>query len=135
MTVVHRLRGSGRLLRVRGTRRPTHPEVRTEGGWLALTHTDLVKLVAEELRALTGLANSELPAEMLDSREAVAALLARRAHAPVPEDPYRRSEQSPDHRSSVPSRAQGARRRAGHRLAAVRAGGVCPVSAGPPRRP
>ncbi|MFF7390692.1 IucA/IucC family protein [Streptomyces scabiei] len=93
-TVVHRLRGSGRFLRVRGTRRPAHPEVRTEDGWHALTHTDLVKLVAEELRALTGLANSELPAEMLDSREAVAALLARRAHAPVPEDPYRRSEQS-----------------------------------------
>ncbi|MDT0574378.1 IucA/IucC family protein [Streptomyces sp. DSM 3412] len=91
---VHRLRGSGRLLRVRGSRRPTHPEVRTEGVWHALTHTDLVKLVAEELRALTGLANSELPAEMLDSREAVAALLAARAQAPVPEDAYRRSEQS-----------------------------------------
>ncbi|MDX3643186.1 IucA/IucC family protein [Streptomyces sp. MB09-02B] len=93
-TVVHRLRGSGRLLRVRGRRRPTHPEVRTEGVWHALNHTDLVKLVAEELRALTGLADSELPAEMLDSREAVAALLAERAHASVPEDPYRRSEQS-----------------------------------------
>ncbi|MFF9037366.1 IucA/IucC family protein [Streptomyces sp. NPDC014892] len=91
---VHRLKGSGRLLRVRGARRPTHPEVRTAGVWHALTHTDLVKLVAEELRALTGLANSELPAEMLDSREAVAALLAERARTPVPEDPYRRSEQS-----------------------------------------
>ncbi|MEE1762778.1 IucA/IucC family protein [Streptomyces sp. SP18BB07] len=91
---VHRLKGSGRLLRVRGTRRPAHPDVRTAGVWHALTHTDLVKLVAEELRALTGLANSELPAEMLDSREAVAALLAERAHTPVPEDPYRRSEQS-----------------------------------------
>ncbi|MFE7836210.1 IucA/IucC family protein [Streptomyces sp. NPDC057474] len=91
---VHRLKGSGRLLRVRGTRRPTHPEVRTAGTWHPLTHTELVKLTAEELRARTGLSNSELPAEMLDSREAVAAILTARAHASAPEDPYRRSEQS-----------------------------------------
>ncbi|MFF6779819.1 IucA/IucC family protein [Streptomyces sp. NPDC012510] len=91
---VHRLRASGRLLRVRGTRRPTDPEVRTAGTWHPLTHTELVKLAAEELRAFTGLSNSELPAEMLDSREAVAAFLAARADAPVPRDPYRRSEQS-----------------------------------------
>ncbi|WP_328544036.1 IucA/IucC family protein [Streptomyces europaeiscabiei] len=93
-TVVHRLRADGRLLRVRGTRRPTRPEVRTAGTWHPLTHTELVKLVAEELRALTGLSNSELPAEMLDSREAVEAILTARAHTPAPEDPYRRSEQS-----------------------------------------
>ncbi|WP_319208635.1 IucA/IucC family protein, partial [Streptomyces scabiei] len=92
--VVHRLRAGGRLLRVRGTRRPARPEVRAEGAWQALGHTDLVKLVAEELRALTGLSDSELPAEMLDSREAVAALLAARARTPAPGDPYRRSEQS-----------------------------------------
>lgn len=91
---VHHLRGSGRLLRVRGTRRPTHPEVRTADTWHPLTHTELVKLVVEELRALTGLSNSELPAEMFDSREAVAALLAARSRTPAPEDPYRRSEQS-----------------------------------------
>ncbi|WP_326585561.1 IucA/IucC family siderophore biosynthesis protein [Streptomyces sp. NBC_00481] len=91
---VHRLRAGGRVLRVRGTRRPAHPEVRTAGAWHPLTHTELVELAAEELRALTGLSNSELPAEMLDSREAVAAILAARAHAPAPEDPYRRSEQS-----------------------------------------
>ncbi|WP_371584069.1 IucA/IucC family siderophore biosynthesis protein [Streptomyces sp. NBC_01314] len=93
-TVVHRLRADGRLLRVRGTRRPTCPETRTAGSWHPLTHTELVKLTAEELRALTGLSNSELPAEMLDSREAVAALLTARAHTPAPEGPYRRSEQS-----------------------------------------
>ncbi|MFM9697080.1 IucA/IucC family protein [Streptomyces europaeiscabiei] len=93
-TVVHRLKADGRLLRVHGTRRPTRPEVRTAGTWHPLTHTELVKLVAEELRALTGLSNSELPAEMLDSREAVAAILTARAHTPAPEDPYRRSEQS-----------------------------------------
>ncbi|MBE1601176.1 IucA/IucC family protein [Streptomyces stelliscabiei] len=92
--MVHRLRAGGRLLRVRGTRRPTHPEVRSAGAWQALDHTELVDLTAGELRALTGLSNSELPAEMLDSREAVAALLAARARTPAPEDPYRRSEQS-----------------------------------------
>lgn len=92
--VVHRLRAGGRLLRVRGTRRPARPEVRAAGTWQALGHTELVKLAAEELRALTGLSNSELPAEMLDSREAVAALLAERARTPAPRDPYRRSEQS-----------------------------------------
>ncbi|WP_425473759.1 hypothetical protein [Streptomyces tailanensis] len=61
---VHRLRASGRLLRVRGTRRPTEPELLTNGTWRRLTHTELVKLTAEELRLLTGLPNSELPAEM-----------------------------------------------------------------------
>ncbi|HSX96921.1 MAG TPA: IucA/IucC family protein, partial [Streptomyces sp.] len=74
--------------------RPTHPEVRTAGAWRALDHTELVELAAGELRALTGLSNPELPAEMLDSREAVAALLAARARTQAPEDPYRRSEQS-----------------------------------------
>lgn len=91
---VHRLKAGGRLLRVRGTRRPTDPEVFASGAWHPLTHTELVKLAAEELRARTGLSNSELPAEMLDSREAVAALLAARARTPAPEEPYRRSEQS-----------------------------------------
>ncbi|WP_338900240.1 IucA/IucC family protein [Streptomyces sp. TG1A-60] len=91
---VHRLKASGRLLRVRGTRRPTGPEVLTAGTWHPLTHTELVKIAAEELRAVTGLSNSELPAEMLDSREAVAALLTARTHTPTPQDPYRRSEQS-----------------------------------------
>ncbi|MFF4522219.1 IucA/IucC family protein [Streptomyces bluensis] len=91
---VYRLRASGRLLRVRGTRRPTEPEVRTAGSWHRLTHPELVKLTAEELRLLTGLSNSELPAEMLDSRDAVAALLTARAHATAPTDPYLRSEQS-----------------------------------------
>lgn len=91
---LHRLRASGRLLRARGTRRPTHPEVHTDGTWHRLTHTELVKLTAEELRLLTGLSNSQLPTEILDSRDAVAALLAARAHATAPEDPYLLSEQS-----------------------------------------
>nr|WP_246561571.1 IucA/IucC family protein [Streptomyces roseirectus] len=107
---VHRL-PSGRLLRVRGGRRPTEPELITGPG-LDLTeperdgahrpdrtthpldHPALVKLVAEELRLHTGLDNHELPAEMLDSREAVAAILDARARVTPPADLYRRSEQS-----------------------------------------
>ncbi|MEU1296123.1 IucA/IucC family protein [Streptomyces sp. NPDC005840] len=90
----YRLPGTDRLLRVRGTRRPAGPEVRDTGGWHRLDHAGLVKLVAEELGALTGLANHELPAEMADSRAVVAALLAARARTAAPADPYRRSEQS-----------------------------------------
>jgi siderophore synthetase component len=91
---VYRLGPGGRLLRVRGTRRPTEPEVYAGGSWHRLTHPELVKLTAEELRRHTGLANSELPAEMLDSRDAVAALLTARARTSPPDDPYLRSEQS-----------------------------------------
>ncbi|MEU1571821.1 IucA/IucC family protein [Streptomyces collinus] len=91
---VCRLPGGNRLLRVRGTRRPAEPEVEAAGAWHRLDHTELVKLVAEELRRHTGLPNHELPAEMLDSRDAVAALLAARARAAPPGDLYQRSEQS-----------------------------------------
>ncbi|WP_328774009.1 IucA/IucC family protein [Streptomyces sp. NBC_00286] len=91
---VYRLPGSGRQLRVRGGRRPAEPEVYAAGAWHRLTHAELVKLTADELRRHTGLANSELPAEVIDSRDAVAALLAAREGATPPEDPYQRSEQS-----------------------------------------
>ncbi|MCL6673394.1 IucA/IucC family protein [Streptomyces panaciradicis] len=90
----YRLPGTGRLLRVRGERRPAAPEVFAAGHWHRVGHTELVKLVGEELRRHTGLSNHELPAEMIDSRDAVAALLAARARATAPEDPYLRSEQS-----------------------------------------
>ncbi|MGA5732387.1 IucA/IucC family protein [Streptomyces seoulensis] len=90
----YRLPGTGRLLRVRPGRRPSGPEVRADGAWHPLTHAELVKLVSEELRAHTGLPNDDLPAEMLDSRDTVAALLAARARTLAPEDPYLRSEQS-----------------------------------------
>ncbi|WUB43360.1 IucA/IucC family siderophore biosynthesis protein [Streptomyces griseorubiginosus] len=83
----------GRLIRVRGERRPAEPEVRTAGGWRRVNHTELVKLVAEELTRHTGRSNHDLPAEMLDSRDAVAALLAARDRATAPGDPYLRSEQ------------------------------------------
>nr|WP_199808843.1 MULTISPECIES: IucA/IucC family protein [Streptomyces] len=91
---IYRLPGGNRLLRVRGTRRPAEPEVEVAGAWHRLGHTELVKLVVEELRRHTGLSNHELPAEMLDSRDTVAALLAARVRATPPEDPYLRSEQS-----------------------------------------
>ncbi|MFD3501262.1 IucA/IucC family protein [Streptomyces sp. NPDC058678] len=90
---VHRLPG-GRLLRVRGERRPAAPEVCTADGWQPVSHPELVKLVAEELVRHTGLSNHELPAEMIDSRDAVAALLTARARATAPEDPYLLSEQA-----------------------------------------
>ncbi|MFE3034191.1 IucA/IucC family protein [Streptomyces canus] len=84
---------SGRLLRVRGDRRPAEPEVRTAAGWRRAGHTELVKLAAEELTRHTGVSNHELPAEMIDSRDAVAALLTARGRAAAPDDPYQRSEQ------------------------------------------
>ncbi|MET9464502.1 IucA/IucC family protein [Streptomyces sp. NPDC006544] len=90
----YRLLGSGRLLRVRAGRRPERPELRTAGAWHPLSHTELVKLVSDELRQYTGVSNDELPVEIADSRETVAALLAARAAAEPPVDPYVRSEQS-----------------------------------------
>ncbi|MER7803603.1 IucA/IucC family protein [Streptomyces parvulus] len=90
---VYRLPG-GRLLRVRAGRRPAEPEIRAAGGWHRVGHAELVGLVAEELHRHTGLANGELPAEMTDSRDTVAALLTARARATPPEDAYLRSEQS-----------------------------------------
>ncbi|MER5214341.1 IucA/IucC family protein [Streptomyces sp. NPDC002838] len=88
----YRLPG-GRMLRVRGERRPAEPEVYAAGGWRRVGHPELVKLVAEELVRHTGLPNHELPAEMIDSRDAVAALLTARARATPPVDPYLLSEQ------------------------------------------
>ncbi|MFI6333758.1 IucA/IucC family protein [Streptomyces sp. NPDC050535] len=90
----YRLRASGRLMRVRGPRRPTRPEVYADGAWHPLTHTELVELTAGELRAHTGVCNPGLPAEMTESRDVVAAILAARTRATAPQDPYLRSEQS-----------------------------------------
>ncbi|GAA3293736.1 hypothetical protein GCM10020295_16410 [Streptomyces cinereospinus] len=116
---VYRLPGGDRLLRVRGGRRPAAPEVSTPHGWHRLDHPELVKLVSEELRRHTGLSNHELPAEMLDSRDAVAALLAARARATPSDDPYLRSEQSlvtgHPHHPAPPRRAAAARPPAGCR--------------------
>ncbi|MFJ8111938.1 IucA/IucC family protein [Streptomyces sp. NPDC096132] len=91
---VYRLLGTGRLLRVRGTRRPAEPEARADGAWHRLGYGELVGLVAQEARRHTGRANDALPAEMTDSRDVVAALLAARARATPPTGLYLRSEQS-----------------------------------------
>ncbi|MER5758209.1 IucA/IucC family protein [Streptomyces sp. NPDC002082] len=90
----YRLSGSRRLLRVRAGRRPERPEVGTGAGWHPLSHTELVKLVSDELRQYTGVSNDELPVEIADSRETIAALLAARAATPPPTDAYVLSEQS-----------------------------------------
>lgn len=92
----YRLPGTRRLLRVHGTRRsPAAPEVLAQDGtWHRLDHLELVELVVGELRRYTGEPNGELAAEMIDSRDTVAALLTARAGATPPTDPYLRSEQS-----------------------------------------
>ncbi|MCQ9135487.1 IucA/IucC family protein [Streptomyces hilarionis] len=89
----HRLPG-GRLLRVRGRRRPAEPELYEAGAWRRLGHAELVELVAGTLRRHTGAANPALPAEMTDSRNVVAALLTARAAAAPPAGGYLCSEQS-----------------------------------------
>lgn len=89
----HRLPG-GAVLRVRGSRRPADPEVYAAGAWHRLDHAGLVDLVADTLRRHTGLANPALAAEMIDSRNVVAALLTARARATGPAGRYLRSEQS-----------------------------------------
>ncbi|WP_234048153.1 IucA/IucC family protein [Streptomyces liliifuscus] len=91
---VYRLPAGGRLLRVRAGRRPAEPEAYAAGAWQRLSHAELVKLTAEVLRGHTGLSNPELPVEMIDSRDAVAAILAARDGTTPPDDLYRRSEQS-----------------------------------------
>ncbi|GAB2926391.1 IucA/IucC family protein [Streptomyces mayteni] len=90
----HRLRVSGRLLRVRAGHRPAEPELWTAGTWRRLDHPGLVDLAVEEMRATTGRPNDPLAAEMAASRAAVEALLAARARAVPPDDPWLRSEQA-----------------------------------------
>ncbi|UQA91129.1 IucA/IucC family protein [Streptomyces halobius] len=91
---VHRLRVSGRLLRVRTGHRPAAPELWTGGTWRPLGHSGLVDLAVQEMHATTGRSNAALIAEMTASRAAVEALLAARATATPPDDPWLRSEQS-----------------------------------------
>ncbi|MFC7217444.1 IucA/IucC family protein [Streptomyces polyrhachis] len=91
---VHRTRAGGRLLRVASAHRPRRAQLLTDGQWRPLTHADLVKLVSDELSLLTGVSNDTLPAEMIDSRDALAAILTARAGAHPPADPWLRSEQS-----------------------------------------
>ncbi|MFD9035614.1 IucA/IucC family protein [Streptomyces sp. NPDC059567] len=91
---VHRLRVSGRLLRVRPGQRPSEPELWNGRTWRILRHAALVDLAVREMRASTGRSNPALAAEMAASRTAVKAALAARARAVPPEDLWLRSEQS-----------------------------------------
>ncbi|MEU7164381.1 IucA/IucC family protein [Streptomyces morookaense] len=91
---VHRLRASGRLLRVRTGHRPSAPEVWTGTAWQLLRHSGLVDLAVQEMRAVTGRSNAALAAEMAASRAAVEALLAARARTVPPDDLWLRSEQA-----------------------------------------
>ncbi|MFF3841710.1 IucA/IucC family protein [Streptomyces sp. NPDC001930] len=91
---VHRLRVSGRLLRVSPGHRPSAPELWTGRVWRILRHAELVDLAVQEMYASTGRANPALAAEMAASRTAVQAVLAARARVAPPEDPWLRSEQA-----------------------------------------
>ncbi|MEU2116894.1 IucA/IucC family protein [Streptomyces sp. NPDC016459] len=91
---VHRLRGTGRLLRVRPGHRPSGAELWTGRAWRPLRHAGLVDLAVEEMCASTGRPNPSLAAEMAASRTAVRAMLAARARTAPPEDLWLRSEQA-----------------------------------------
>ncbi|MFJ6940353.1 IucA/IucC family protein [Streptomyces sp. NPDC101132] len=91
---VYRLRPSGSLLRVRGPHRPGEPALWNGRDWTPLDHAGVVALAEGEMRKATGRDNGTLGAEMADSREVVAAILAARDPARAPEDLWIRSEQS-----------------------------------------
>ncbi|MFD3567762.1 IucA/IucC family protein [Streptomyces sp. NPDC058667] len=91
---VHRLRSTGRLLRVRPGHRPSGAELWTGRAWRPLRHAGLVDLAVEEMCASTGRPNPALAAEMAASRTAVRAVLAARARTAPPEDLWLRSEQA-----------------------------------------
>ncbi|MFF1508441.1 IucA/IucC family protein [Streptomyces sp. NPDC058326] len=91
---VHRLRVSGRLLRVRPGHRTSDAELWTGHIWRPLRHAELVDLAVREMHASTGRTNPALAAEMAASRTAVRAVLAARARTAPPEDPWLRSEQA-----------------------------------------
>ncbi|MFC8953787.1 IucA/IucC family protein [Streptomyces sp. NPDC057101] len=91
---VHRLRGSGRLLRVRPGHRPSGAELWTGSAWRPLRHAGLVDLAVQEMHASTGRPNPALAAEMAASRAAVRAVLAARARTTPPDDLWLRSEQA-----------------------------------------
>jgi siderophore synthetase component len=88
------LPASGAVVRVAPGRWPSAPELRTAGGWQPLDLAGLIAVTERELEARTGVRNTTLAAEIRDSREVVAALLAARAAARPADDLYLRSEQA-----------------------------------------
>ncbi|MEV7415576.1 IucA/IucC family protein [Streptomyces sp. NPDC089919] len=90
----YRLPACGKLLRVSAGHRPGAPEVWAQSSWQPLSHAALVALVTEEMSLSTGRPNDSLAGEMAESHAAVAAILAARATATPPADPWLRSEQA-----------------------------------------
>ncbi|MFC1405901.1 MULTISPECIES: IucA/IucC family siderophore biosynthesis protein [Streptacidiphilus] len=88
------LPASGAVMRVAPGRWPSDPELRTPEGWQPLDLAGLIAVAERELEARTGVRNTALGAEIRDSREVVAALLAARAVARPADDLYLRSEQA-----------------------------------------
>ncbi|MEY9964512.1 siderophore synthetase component [Streptacidiphilus sp. MAP12-16] len=86
---------SGQRLRVAGHGRwPADPALSTPDGWQPLALAELVALTEQELKARTGVANATLAAEIADSRDVIAALLAAREQLRPPADANLRSEQA-----------------------------------------
>ena len=84
----------GRRLSVEPGRWPGGPSLLTPEGPRPLGLDGLVALAEQELRARTGVDNSTLAAEIADSRDVIAVLLAARERRTPPADPFLRSEQA-----------------------------------------
>ncbi|WP_067812793.1 IucA/IucC family protein [Actinomadura kijaniata] len=85
---------TGTVLRARRGRWMSDPERRVGDRWRPLDWRELVTLVCRELTLHTGAAPEGFVAEIAQSRAALGAMLRARAEAPLPEEPYRRSEQA-----------------------------------------
>ncbi|MFC1419846.1 IucA/IucC family protein [Streptacidiphilus cavernicola] len=88
------LPASGQRLRVEPGRWPERPALLTPQGPRPLALADLVEVAERELRARTGVDNGTLAAEIADSRDVIAALLAARERRTPPADLFLRSEQA-----------------------------------------
>ena len=88
------LPASGQRIRVGPGRWPTEPVLLTPRGPRPLSLDGLVAVAERELRARTGVDNTTLAAEIADSRDVIAALLAARAGRTPPADLFLRSEQA-----------------------------------------
>ncbi|MGH3930948.1 MAG: IucA/IucC family protein [Pseudonocardiaceae bacterium] len=85
---------TGQVLRAAHGRWPRCPELRTGTVWRPLAWPELAAMVAAELAARTGHTNDALLADITASHRAAAALVHARTVAPLPADPFRRSEQA-----------------------------------------
>ena len=97
---VYLLPASGERIAVQVGRWPSHPELLTPAGRRPLDLDGLLELARRELLAHTGTDNRTLAAEVTDSRDVIAAILAHRLlpesqnPSAAPADLYLRSEQA-----------------------------------------